>query len=64
MPARPCPSNSHRRCSKCGLLTDGVGCDPVTGAVGIPLCPRCADSGVARLCMLLATLTAVMVWML
>ncbi len=64
MPAKPCSNKPHRQCSKCGMLTDGVGYDPVTGAVGIPLCPRCADSGVARLCVLLATFTAVMVWML
>ncbi len=64
MALRTCSHEPRRKCTKCGTITDRLGCDPVTGAVGIPLCSSCAEGDMTRLCFLLATLSLVMVWMM
>jgi len=64
MPTRPYSSRPRRRCSQCGAPTDRLGTDPVTGAVGIPLCAHCVQGDMRRLCVLLVALCAAMVWVM
>ena len=53
-----------RCCTKCHALTDRVGIDPVSGEVGIPLCPKCASWDMSRLFILAATICVGLVWIL
>ena len=53
-----------RCCTKCHAPTDRVGVDPVSGEVGIPLCPNCASGDMSRLLLLVATICVALVWIL
>jgi hypothetical protein len=64
MAGRTWRSEVDRQCSKCGAPTDRLDYDPVTGTVGIPVCPRCARSGVRRLFLLLVALAAFALWLM
>jgi len=56
--------DSQRPCSKCGTPTDRRTSDDVSGAVGIPLCPQCAQGTRLRfLLLLLVALFAAIAWM-